>query len=110
MKAIVTVAAAGIGMQVAARLAQRGDRVYLCDIAADGIEKAVVETAAIGGARADVADEAQVDDFMKNALDALGRLDLLVNTAGIAGPTALSRALDLPIGRIASGSPWTAAF
>ncbi len=84
--AIVTGAAMGIGRGIAARFAAEGAAVVLTDIARDEGEKAA---AAIGktGARAvfvpaDVTKNSQVQAMVRRALDELGKLDILVNSAG----------------------------
>ncbi len=84
--AIVTGAARGIGRAIAERLLADGHRVAL----ADRDEGAVAATAgALGkGARAvacDVADSAAVDAAVAAVLAEWGRVDVLVNNAGIAG-------------------------
>jgi NAD(P)-dependent dehydrogenase (short-subunit alcohol dehydrogenase family) len=91
VRAIVTGAARGLGEGIAAGLVQDGAAVALIDYS-----DAVAETAqrlapepggaAVVGLVADVADEAQVDRAVDDALRALGGVDLLVNCAGIGGP------------------------
>jgi NAD(P)-dependent dehydrogenase (short-subunit alcohol dehydrogenase family) len=78
--AIVTGAAGGIGNAVAARLVQAGARVVVTDIA-DGNESA----RAIGAefVHMDVGDESSVSDGFFRAATSLGKLDIVVNNAGI---------------------------
>lgn len=95
MKAIVTGAARGLGEAVARRLASDGWTVALVDSS-----PAVVETAArLGGAafglRGDVSDEAWVSREVPAAIERLGELDLLVNNAGIGGPS--TPVVDTPV-------------
>ncbi len=82
--AIITGAADGIGWATAQRLAQSGDTVVLLD--RDG-EAAAARAAQLGaghlGLRCDVADEAGVDAAIGAVRERLGRIDTLVNNAGI---------------------------
>jgi NAD(P)-dependent dehydrogenase (short-subunit alcohol dehydrogenase family) len=90
VRAIVTGAARGLGEGVAERLVRDGASVALVDLSPAVAETAARLPAATGatvvGLVADVADEAQVDAVLADALDALGGVDLLVNCAGIGGP------------------------
>lgn len=88
LRVVVTAGAAGIGRAIAETFADRGARTEICDIDETALEAMRRERPDIGARKADVADEAQVNAFFDAALEALGGLDVLVNNAGIAGPTA----------------------
>jgi 3-hydroxybutyrate dehydrogenase len=85
--ALVTGAASGIGLEIARSMAREGAAVAIADVATDAAKSAA--TALEGdGARAiaiamDVTNEAQVDVGVAQAVDAFGRLDILVSNAGV---------------------------
>ena len=82
--AIVTGAAGGIGAAIAARLAGEGANVVFADLQADAAEAAAKRLG--GGAMGvgcDVGSEAQVEACARAALDRFGRLDVIVNNAGL---------------------------
>ena len=84
--ALVTGAARGIGLAIARRLAADGMRTALLDLDRDRVEAAAREVG--GGALALVADvtrSAEVDAAVQAVVDRWGRLDVLVNNAGITG-------------------------
>jgi 2-dehydro-3-deoxy-L-rhamnonate dehydrogenase (NAD+) len=85
--AVVTGGAAGIGYAVAQRLIDSGARVALWDRDAAALDaaKASLGSGAIAHAL-DVADSAAVDRATRETLAALGRIDVLVCSAGITGP------------------------
>ncbi len=85
--AIVTGAAQGIGQACAVRLAREGAKVALCDVNAGAVQRAVQAIEA-GGATAiavagDVARPADVANAVAATLEAFGRIDVLVNNAGV---------------------------
>jgi 3-oxoacyl-[acyl-carrier protein] reductase len=84
--ALVTGAARGIGLAIASRLAVDGARVALLDLDLAAAEAAAAkvggEAFAIG---ADVTSAADVDAAVARVVDRWGRLDVLVNNAGITG-------------------------
>ncbi len=87
-KVLITAGAAGLGYAMAERFAQEGAKVAICDVNAETLDAVrrthpdwLVE-------HADVASETDVDQLFKRVGETFGGLDVLVNNAGIAGPTA----------------------
>jgi 3-oxoacyl-[acyl-carrier protein] reductase len=84
--AVVTGGAAGIGLEIAARITREGGRVSLWDRDAARLDAA---RAAIGAAdvrTVDIADAAAVSGATDATAAALGKIDILVCSAGITGP------------------------
>jgi NAD(P)-dependent dehydrogenase (short-subunit alcohol dehydrogenase family) len=88
LRVLVTAGAAGIGRAIADRFADEGARVHVCDVDAEALEACRAGRPSYGTTLCDVADEGQVDRLFEAVGDRLGGLDVLVNNAGIAGPTA----------------------
>jgi NAD(P)-dependent dehydrogenase (short-subunit alcohol dehydrogenase family) len=87
--AVITGGASGLGLAVARRIVAEGGRVVLWDANADLLSAAVEEVAGAQGVAVDVSDYAAVARAARQSADVLGRLDILVNSAGITGATAL---------------------
>ena len=68
--------------------------MFVCDIDADALGIIRKGTARRDHARCDVADRREVEDMVAFGVAALGGLDVLVNNAGIAGPTAPVETMD----------------
>jgi NAD(P)-dependent dehydrogenase (short-subunit alcohol dehydrogenase family) len=88
LRAVVTAGAAGIGRAIAGTFLECGARVHVCDVAADALADFKTAHPAAGASLADVADVDAVERLFREAARALGGLDVLVNNAGVAGPTA----------------------
>ncbi len=96
--AIVTGAARGIGAAIAKTLAARGANVAVCDLNADWCAE-TVQAAEAAGAKAkaygvNVAASAEVDACVKAVLADFGRIDIMVNNAGITKDGLLMRMSD----------------
>jgi 3-oxoacyl-[acyl-carrier protein] reductase len=93
--AIVTGSSSGIGRAIATELAARGARVV---VTSRSQERADATAAELGGETlgvgVELTDDGAADALVQRALDAFGRLDVLVNNAG-AGQVADSETLDL---------------
>lgn len=83
--ALVTGGAQGLGKGIALRLAAEGYRLVLVDIDAVRLDEAQVEVKAELAMRVDVADEQSVGQLLDQVRGKFGRLDVLVNCAGILG-------------------------
>jgi 3-oxoacyl-[acyl-carrier protein] reductase len=87
--AIITGAARGIGQAIARRLASEGASVMIADIDEVAAETAAVEIGDLAfPMRLDVTEPVSWDGAVRAALDRWGRIDALVNNAGIAGRSA----------------------
>jgi NAD(P)-dependent dehydrogenase (short-subunit alcohol dehydrogenase family) len=89
---VITGAGSGIGLRIAERARDAGARVLVSDVSEAALEPAAAS--GIDGVVADSADEEQVAHLMARAGERLGGLDVLVNNAGIAGPTGPVAELD----------------
>lgn len=86
--ALVTGGSRGIGRAIVEALLDRGWRVHFCSRSQDSVDRANKELAArypgmVSGRAADVRREAEVQSLVDWALQSSGRLDCLVNNAGI---------------------------
>ncbi len=84
LRVLVTAGAGGIGLAIARTFRDHGAKVHVCDVddkALAALDPGITKT------KADVASLADVDRLFADTQKALGGLDVLVNNAGIAGPT-----------------------
>ena len=88
LRVLVTAGAAGIGLSIAKTFADAGASVFVCDIDRDALQTLRSTQPNIGTSYADVSRPHDVAALFDEAVAFLGGLDVLVNNAGIAGPTA----------------------
>lgn len=88
LRVLVTGGASGIGLALTTAYAARGDRVHICGTKADKLNGLLAADPRLTGSLCDVTDEGAVEDMFSTLDGSFGGLDVLVNNAGIAGPTA----------------------
>jgi NAD(P)-dependent dehydrogenase (short-subunit alcohol dehydrogenase family) len=93
-RVLVTAGASGIGLAIALAFAAQGAKVHVCDIDADALRRLAAEEPAITSTVCDVSDRVSAERLVADVAAALGGLDVLVNNAGISGPTAPLEAMD----------------
>jgi 2-dehydro-3-deoxy-L-rhamnonate dehydrogenase (NAD+) len=84
--AIVTGGAAGIGLEIAARITREGGRVSIWDRDAARLDAARAESGAVQSRTLDISDADQVAAATEATAAAFGKIDVLVCSAGITGP------------------------
>jgi NAD(P)-dependent dehydrogenase (short-subunit alcohol dehydrogenase family) len=87
-RVLVTAGASGIGREIARAFAANGATVFVCDIDVEGLAILAKEIAGVATAVCDISKRADIERMIGAAISAMGGLDVLVNNAGIAGPTA----------------------
>lgn len=93
-RVLVTAGAGGIGRAVARAFAAKGADVFVCDLDAAGLESLAREVAGVKTAVCDISSRDAIETMVAAAVQTLGGLDVLINNAGISGPTAPTETLD----------------
>ena len=96
--AVVTGAARGIGQAIAKRLAQEGTDVAICDLQAEWLAETVAIVEGLGRKAlpiaVDVGDSETVNACINEVIKTFGKVDIMVNNAGITKDTLLVRMSD----------------
>jgi NAD(P)-dependent dehydrogenase (short-subunit alcohol dehydrogenase family) len=93
-RVLVTAGARGIGAAIARAFVANGAQVFVVDIDGPALESLAKESANIQCGVCDLSERAGIERMVPVAITKLGGLDVLVNNAGIAGPTAAVADLD----------------
>jgi len=101
-RVLVTGGANGLGLAIAERFSAEGARVAICDVNAPALEVMRARHPQWLCIQADVASEASVAAMFTQLGSAFGGLDILINNAGISGPTSPIEDIDL--------ATWQAVF
>ena len=93
-RVLVSAGASGIGAAIAARFRADGARVSVCDLDPDALRRAAGSDPGLLAVSGDVSDAEDVRRWVGEVVDVWGGIDVLVNNAGVAGPTALVEDVD----------------
>lgn len=85
-RVLITAGAGGIGRVMAETFAEAGATVHICDVVKSALDE-TVNALGVTGTLCDVSDLRQVDQLFADVKKRLNGLDVLINNAGIAGPT-----------------------
>jgi NAD(P)-dependent dehydrogenase (short-subunit alcohol dehydrogenase family) len=87
LRVLVTAGAGGIGAAIAEGFIEAGAKVHICDVDAVALARFAEAHPESAATVADVSDQAAVERLFVEVAARLGGLDVLINNAGIAGPT-----------------------
>lgn len=87
LRVLVTAGASGIGRRIAEGYREAGARIAVCDISEAALEQFRDEVPDATALHCDVAEGPAVGAMVDAAAEALGGFDVVINNAGIAGPT-----------------------
>lgn len=88
LRVLVTAGANGIGLAIARAFSGEGAKVHICDVDADALKALKTSDPLLSQTVCDVSDRSAVQTLFTEAKATLGGLDVLINNAGVAGPTA----------------------
>jgi NAD(P)-dependent dehydrogenase (short-subunit alcohol dehydrogenase family) len=94
LRVLVSAGASGIGAAIAARFRADGAEVSICDRDEAAVRYATQIDAALHAVVGDVADAGDAERWVGEVVDLWGGVDVLVNNAGVAGPTAPVEEID----------------
>jgi NAD(P)-dependent dehydrogenase (short-subunit alcohol dehydrogenase family) len=92
-RVLITAGASGIGREMVRAFAATGAKVFTCDIDEAALDALRGEIPGLLVTTCDMSSRAEIERMVPQAISALGGLDVLINNAGIAGPTAPTDAM-----------------
>ena len=101
--AIITGGAAGIGFATAKLFLEEGAIVAICDVNGEKIESAVAELEALGtvrGFKVDISRKEQCEAMVESVKKEFGRIDILINNAGITADAQFYKMMDEQFERV----------
>ena len=79
---------------MAEKFLQQGDSVHVCDASAENVEAFLSANPSASGTVADIGNRIDVDIVFSDLLESCGGLNILINNAGVAGPSAPVEEID----------------
>jgi NAD(P)-dependent dehydrogenase (short-subunit alcohol dehydrogenase family) len=93
-RVLVTAGAAGIGRAIVQAFAAAGAKVHVCDLDTAALAELRAQLPGVSTSVCDIGNRGAVESMVADAAAALGGIDVLVNNAGISGPTASVEQMD----------------
>jgi NAD(P)-dependent dehydrogenase (short-subunit alcohol dehydrogenase family) len=93
-RVLVTAGAAGIGRAIVQAFAAAGGKVHVCDLDTAALAELRASVPGVTTSVCDIGNRAGVERMVADAAAALGGMDVLINNAGISGPTASVEQMD----------------
>jgi NAD(P)-dependent dehydrogenase (short-subunit alcohol dehydrogenase family) len=93
-KVLVTAGAAGIGFEIVKAFAATGAKIFVCDINETALKELEQYVPGVITKVCDISKRSDIESMVTFGAEALGGLDVLINNAGIAGPTAPIEEMD----------------
>jgi NAD(P)-dependent dehydrogenase (short-subunit alcohol dehydrogenase family) len=93
-RVLVTAGAAGIGRAIVQAFVATGAKVHVCDLDSAALVDLRTQILGVTTTVCDIGDRADVEAMVAQAAAALGGIDVLINNAGISGPTASVEQMD----------------
>jgi len=109
-RVIVTAGGGGIGNETTKLFSDAGAKVFICDIDEAALNSTISRYDNVSGTLVDVSDSEALATFFDQADDYLGGLDIMINNAGTAGPTALIEEISIEDWRNCLDINLTSAF
>lgn len=91
---LISGAASGIGRRIAERFLEQGDSVHICDVSEGNVVEFLAANSGATASVADIGNSADVARVFADLLEHHGGLNILINNAGIAGPSAALEDVD----------------
>lgn len=95
LRVAITAAGSGIGRAIAESYLATGAQVYVCDVNESALESFLDANPTAVAMKADVANPGEVDEFFDRIASDGPTLDILINNAGISGPTGPLETLEI---------------
>jgi NAD(P)-dependent dehydrogenase (short-subunit alcohol dehydrogenase family) len=93
-RVLVTAGASGIGREIVRAFAANGAAVFVCDIDAKALDVLAAEITGLNIGICNVSKRTDIERMVAECAQTLGGLDVLINNAGISGPTAPVETMD----------------
>jgi NAD(P)-dependent dehydrogenase (short-subunit alcohol dehydrogenase family) len=93
-RVLVTAGGSGIGREIVRAFSANGASVFVCDIDPNALKALEGEIAGVKTGLCDVSKRQDIERMITECVGAIGGLDVLVNNAGISGPTAPVEEMD----------------